>query len=451
MACLPGRSLNMIKQKRSSLAKAKLLQLTVLLLFCVFLAACNGNSEDIQQPADYGSYGQRFALSLARQYPLRSPGSSQEKKAADMITSALQEEGFSPEISQFYYKDEAGNVFSSRNISVLIPGTGFVRQDEAGNEIFFQRQVIIGAHYDSFYSEKDVADYKLEKEADETAEEPARSRSASAGIIPEPTLDMYDGIHDNASGIGALMTIARQIKEYEYGYDVYLVAFGAGKAGQAGARSLAGKMTPEQVKATDAMYCIDAIYAGDKVYAHAGRNSVRPFYRKSYEMRRKLYEVTDVFYENELYTKNGYMLYTNQANYDVELPEIATPVLFREWSFNESDYLPFDDLGIPIVYFESYDYDVQAYAEARESKNPAFTSSNGAIRNTHFDSTVYLNLLMNQRRAADTAQNAPRVDHLTRRINNTAFVILEAVDKGVHDALAYHEKASGSEDEAEAG
>jgi alkaline phosphatase isozyme conversion protein len=191
---------------------------------------------------------------------------------------------------------------------------------------------------------------------------------------------------------------------------------------------------------TDVMYCIDSIYAGDKIYAHAGQNSVRGYYRKSYEMRRKLYEVTDVFYEFELYTNNNYMLYTNQGNYDVAVDGISTPVLYREWTMTASDYLPFDALDIPIVFFESYDYDGKKLEDLKESKNPAFTSTSGAIRRTTFDSTAYLNMIMNQqRRAVQTITGQTQkqtVDHLTKRINNTAFVILEAIRKGVHDAEA---------------
>ncbi len=434
----------MTRQKRQTLARRLLVFSLILLGLSLFLTACSSEIEE-KKPADYGSYGQRFALDLARSFPLRSPGSEQEKKAGDLIIAALQAEGLQVEVNQFYHQAEDGKVISSRNISVLIPGSGFIRQSEAGPGEIFRRQVIIGTHYDTYFSTEDLLE--LQAAAAETAEEtePTVTKAASAGIIQEPTLAQYDGIHDNASGVGTLLTIARQLKEYQFGYDVYLVAFGAGQAGQAGARSFASKLTKEQIKATDAMYCIEAIYAGDKVYAHAGRNSVRPYYRKSYELRRKLYEVTDVFYENELYTKNAYMLYTNQANYDVELAGVSTPVLYREWTLNDSDYLPFDDLGIPIVFFESFDYDVKDLADAKESKNPAFTSSNGAIRQTVFDSSLFLNQLMNQKKANSEAVAGG--DHLTRRINNTAFVILEAVAKGVHDAEVYIEQAN---DEPEA-
>jgi alkaline phosphatase isozyme conversion protein len=423
---------------------------TLLLSLVIMATGCSEVEEITGQSADYGVYGSRFALSLARQYPNRSPGSEQEKLAGDLIIRTLSDTGYEPVVTTFFFTDETEELRSSRNIIVKIPGSGFVRTDEAGNSETFRRQVIVGAHYDTFFSAEDVAAYKLTVEPT-PAPTPRPTGAADpddAGVTPavtdetvkEPTLIEYDGIHNNASGIGALITLARALKSVSMGYDVVIVAFGAGEAGQAGARAFADKMTDAEIAMTDAMYCIDSIYAGDKIYAHAGQNSVRGYYRKSYEMRRKLYEVTDVFYEFELYTNNNYMLYTNQGNFDVSVDGISTPVLYREWTMTASDYLPFDALDIPIVFFESYDYDGKKLEDLKESKNPAFTSTSGAIRRTTFDSTAYLNMIMNQQRRAVqiiTGQTQKQtVDHLTKRINNTAFVILEAIRKGVHDAEA---------------
>ncbi|MDW7657776.1 MAG: M28 family peptidase [Bacillota bacterium] len=422
---------------------------TLLIALVIMTTGCSEVEETTDKLADYGVFGSRFALSLARQFPNRSPGSEQEKLAGDLIIRTLTDAGYKPDVKTFFFTDATEQMRSSRNIIVKIPGSGFVRTDESGNSESFRRQVIVGAHYDTFFSVEDVAAYKLTVEptpsptprptGDTTDPDETDDESADEDeTVKEPTLIEYDGIHNNASGIGALITLAREINSARLGYDVVIVAFGAGEADQAGARAFADKMTDDEIAMTDVMYCIDSIYAGDKIYAHAGQNSVRGYYRKSYEMRRKLYEVTDVFYEFELYTNNNYMLYTNQGNYDVTIDGISTPILYREWTMTVSDYLPFDDLDIPIVFFESYDYDAKELEDLKESKNPAFTSTSGAIRRTPFDSTAYLNMIMNQqRRAVQTITGQTQkqmVDHLTKRINNTAFVILEAIRKGVHDA-----------------
>ncbi len=426
----------------------KLTALALALVLVLLLPACQNEEPEEPSYADYGTFGSKFALRLARTYPFRSPGSTQEKAAGDLIVSALEDMGYTPAVTRFTYSGLDGTYRSSRNISVTIPGTGFMRAREDGTWETFRRQVIVGAHYDTFVSVQDVEAYRQTTEPpaaptpvptpdpDESGETTTTSSAASS--VPEPTLPDYDGIHDNASGIGALLMLAREIRQEKPGYDVVLVAFGAGEDGQAGARKFASSMSKSDIARTDAMYCMDSIYAGDKVYVHAGRNSLRAYNRKSYELRRKLYEATDVFYEHELYTNNNYMLYTNQASFDLELDGFSTPVLYREWSLNDSDYLPFDELDIPIVFFESFDYDGKSLEDIKESKNPAFSETGGTVRHTPFDSTVYLhyitNLAVTARVSLSSNADKQTVDQLTKRVNNTAFVILEAILKGVHDA-----------------
>ena len=82
-------------------------------------------------------------------------------------------------------------------------------------------------------------------------------------------------VDDNASGIGCLMTCAKEIQNYEnLGFDVYIVAFGAGNDDYAGARHFYASLSEEERASIEVMYCIDSIYAGDKIYASAGWNSL---------------------------------------------------------------------------------------------------------------------------------------------------------------------------------
>jgi alkaline phosphatase isozyme conversion protein len=427
---------------------ARLFRLISLGLFLVLLftslSACTPEEEDNSEPARFGLYGSDFARRLAHVYPFRSPGSTQEKAAGDLIIKELEKAGFEPEIQSFRFADDEGRIRASRNIFVTLQGSGFIRPHDDGENEELYRQVIVGAHYDTFYSKEDLEAYRLSTEptTEETTTETEEDPDDYNMIMDIPTLLDYNGIHDNASGIGALMLLARQLKDETFGYDVVLVAFGAGEAQQAGARAFVREMSDEDIEQTDVMYCMDSIYAGDKIYAHAGQNSVRSFYRKSYELRRKLYEVTDVFYEFLLYTHNDYMLYTNQSSIDVSIEGEgwSTPILYREWTFTESDYIPFDEEGIPIVFFESFDYDAKTLEDMKESKNPSFTSTGGAIRHTYFDSTEFLDLVTNEQRTTlrsdenDDGEDEEEVDHLTKRINNTVFLILESIKKGIHDA-----------------
>ena len=419
------------------LASYRLLLVTLAVLLAVMpLAACDSGEETEISLAEYGSYGADFALKLATEYPNRSPGSDQEQAAGDLIIKEFKSLGYTPIVTTFTFADNEGNSFTSRNIAVLIEGSGFNRTLPSGQIDSFKSQVIVGAHYDTTVTAEQAAAAQPTTEETTTAA-PGETSETSDTSVPVPTLADCDGIHDNASGIGTLMTIAREIKKYQFGYDVILVAFGAGSAGQAGSRWFSSQLGTADLSKTNVMYCIDSIYAGDKIYAHAGRRSALGGDRKDYEKRRKLYEVTDVFYENELYTNNAYMLYTNQSSLMLELEGFSEKVVYREWSLNDSDYLPFDDQGIPVVFFESFDYNEDSLEDMKESQNPAFGETGGMIRGTNFDASDFLQQLLNTKLTAATGDDAEAqktVDKLVKRINNTSFIILEAINKGIHNA-----------------
>ncbi|MDD2579021.1 MAG: M28 family peptidase [Eubacteriales bacterium] len=449
----------------------------VLALSSFLLAACsNGEPDQPQRIADYGRYGAAFAEKFAENYPYRSPGSAMEKAASQLIIKELTSLGYDPQLDPFTYSDQDGNVRYSRNIWIRIPGTGWT--DEQG--MLEHRQVIIGAHYDTaidqMFAESQVVP---ETEEETTASETETATDPDASEEPVvrndeilPDWQSYNGIHDNAAAIGALLTIARELRDKTLKHDVILVAFGAGEAKQAGSSHFAASMSADEIAATDAMYAMDRLYAGDKIYAHSGWNSLRGSEEKDYQLRRKLYELTDVFFEYELYTNNGYMLYTNQNIFSVALPAAEPepveteeqaeapagetegesteltdeapelppePVyIYREWTVHESDYRPFDQLGIPIVFFDSGDYKIEAPEEFQESHHPVFSTTNGRVSHTGFDSVTLLDqifsLVARDDQASEDAEEdviALLDDQLKRRINNTAFLIMEAIDRDV--------------------
>ena len=424
------------------------------LSFIIGLTACLEETEvDEAKPADYGSFGYDVAVELATKWPNRSPGSVQEKQAAEYIAETFQSLGYDPEVMPFTYVDDNGDIQSSQNVIVRIKGDGFTVADDRGTHKQVEMQAIIGAHYDvavtkeqSQAAEDETSETTQETEEviddeneDEEEEETQEDTLYTEVELPMPTLAEFDGIHNNASGVGSLLTIARQIKSQSTRYDIVLIAFGAGNAGQAGSRAYAAEMSDEEIANTDVMYNIDGIYAGDKVYAHSGQNSVAGTNQKIYEKRRKLYQATDVYYENELYTNNQFALYTNQSGIEVPWGEDGTgTATYREWTFRESDHSPFDKLNISVVFFESYDYDASNLDNMKESSNPAFAATNGFISNTAFDSSKYLENLfaLNQTDTSTLSENeSADTDLLTRRINNVSFVIEQAIHKGLHNAV----------------
>lgn len=367
--------------------------LIITLILSIGITACNSDTTT-KSNINIGLEGVDFAKSLSNMYPFRKAYSAEEKAASALIIETLDDMGYEPKITEFTNKNK-----KSQNIILKIPGTGFTL-DESSNSVNatgsaagtsksassgqteIKRQVIIGAHYDTLLGVDDKAKY------------------------PE-----FDGIQDNSSGIGALISIAKEMRRQRYGYDVVLIFFGAGHDSFAGAANYAKSMTSKEIADTDAMYCIESIYAGDKLYAHAGLNSLEP--GRKYIKRRKLYELSDVAIENVI------DLRFNESDLDVDVNSDGKKDVYREITVNKSDYSVFDPLRIPCVYIESFDYFASTQAGQLESKNPFFAETKGKIESTKFDSFKTLSPILEK-------------DRLENRIKNTAFLIIKALEKGIY-------------------
>jgi len=369
----------------------------MLLLFAFTLGACGADDEaKVVKPAQYGTYGEQIALTLSSEYPYRKAFSEQEKQAGLYVKAEFEKLGYEVEEQVF---SSADGTRQSVNYIVSIPGDGLMWRDSEGEYVSTRKTVIVGAHYDSNV--------------------PAMEDTEMAG---------YDGIQDNASGIGCLLTLAKEIKAQKFGYDVVIVAFGGGSADFAGARAYAAKMTTEELAAVDVMYCIESIYAGDKLYASSGHNSLEA--GKKYDKRRKLYEAYDVVYNSTLNSQNNVDLYYNMSGIDLDVNGDEIPDIYREVTIEKSDYIPFDDAGIPIVFFESFDYNFSSLELMKETKNLNLQEVGGRVRGTRLDSYQLLLPELGE-------------DRLMSRINNTAFIILEAIAKGSHDAVSLSDYNAG--------
>lgn len=374
----------------------KLLALILsLIIFIIPVMGCSDDDDETALQADYGTYGADIARELSSLYPYRRAYTAEEAAAGEYIRSKFEELGY--EVSRQEFSNLYGG--TSSNYIVNISGKGFFSIDEYGNPQEVRRTIVIGAHYDDSFSQDQV----------------------------DPSY-AYDGISDNASGIGVLLTIAAQISNYEdLSFDVILVAFGAGNDDFAGARAFADSLTDEVASSIDCMYCIDSIYGGDKVYASAGYNSL--LMSQKYQMRRKLYQAYDVVYDSLLYTQYGFSLYYNECGIITDLNGDGYADIYREVSTNKSDYVPFDEMNIPIVYFDSAEYNFSNMEDMKDSKNLNLQEFGGMIRSTPLDSTLLL----------DSFKVNEEEDLLQIRINCVAYIILESMMKGSDYAMTYSE------------
>ena len=409
--------------------------------------------------ARFGSLGRSYALDMVETYPFRSSASKEEEQFADYLVNELTKLRVSVEKIPFQYRSEDGTEKKSFNVVARFKGRGFEpleleaddplkgSKEMTAPEQLEGRKIILGAHYDSAISKEEADASVIAPEGEAALDEFGNLLPAEARPLP---LTEADGIDDNASAVACLLTVANLFVGEQPAYDVDIVFFGAGHDGFAGAKAYAASIPDEEKALIDAMINLDSIYAGDKVYAHAGVNSVQNAGYKSYALRRKLYECTDVYYDNYLLTRNGFALYTNQMGCDKELN--GETVVYREWSTRESDHSPFDRLGLPIVFFESADYDVEdCQLEVKESNDPYFAPVEGMIRGSAYDSSKrllqyfvpegqakdvgYFGSSENQEDKEDEEDEEDdaylkRVDRLEIRINNLAFIITEVCHKG---------------------
>ena len=432
----------------------------LLLGFCLLtqsfaLSSCSVLQRGERAPltvARYGGGGRKSSLDIVQNYPFRAPGSPEEKALAEWLKAELEHLGLQVEMQSFQVGGK-----SSQNVLATIKGKGFKPVESQNDELMAQsaemqhpadlegRRLILGAHYDTLYSRAQAEEKDQEAQTAEVDEE--GNPVASDPNLPK--LAQSDGIDDNAAALGVLLQTARLLAVKPAAYDVTIAFFGAGHADFAGAKFAADQLSPAEREKIDALVVLDSIYAGDKVYAHAGQNSVESGEKKKYALRRKLYECTDVYYDNLLLTRNGFALYTNQAGCEKELAGVGK-CIYREWTEKKSDYSPFDQLGIPIVFFDSGDYDIeQCDSPVKESNDPFFASVNGMIAGSGFDSSDrLLNYFVSEKQqknrdrfgrseetsplseerqslAAESSQDdyLSEADRLEIRINNLAFIL----------------------------
>ena len=374
----------------------------VLALVCtMLLSACRSNT--VPEIMEYDDYGKKVALNIAENYPKRVAGSESETAVADLIKKEFESFGYNVE-NQSIELESGGH---SRNLIVKIPGKGFVAEEDTDSELDF-----------SIYERRAKEEYGLFR----------RKVIVAARYDSNPNApDNNDGISDNASGIGALLTLAKQLKEYTMGYDVELVALGAGFSNNAGSRKLLESKSPEEIKNIDAFYELRSLYGGDKLYAHSGWSSTYP--KQKYKLRQPAYQLAEVAYDESVSYYTGVVLYQNQISLQIdnmllntEAPEgfgeAPGKIVFREMSENESDYREFDKRGVPVVYLESYNYSGESMDDISENRNPNFSSTNYIVRGTDFDNI-------------ETLGNYSEEDLLQNRINASAFMVLKSIETGV--------------------
>ena len=142
------------------------------------------------------------------------------------------------------------------------------------------------------------------------------------------------GADDNASGVAVMLEVAERIARYKQEYDLVFVAFGAEEAGLLGSFHYVDNMSEPDIARAIAMINFDSLIVGDKLYIHAGSNEktwARDEMLRLIRLRKLPIEM--------------------QPGLNPNYPAGLTPDWF-------SDYTAFNQAGIPIVAFESTNWEI---------------------------------------------------------------------------------------------
>ena len=142
-----------------------------------------------------------------------------------------------------------------------------------------------------------------------------------------------------------MLEVAQRIAKYKPEYDVVFVAFGAEEVGLKGSAYFANNMAPADKARAIAMVNFDSLIVGDKLYIHAGANEktwARDEMLRLIRLRNLPIEI--------------------QPGLNPDYPAGFTPDGF-------SDYTAFNQAGIPVVAFESTNWeigDLDGYEQTEE-------------------------------------------------------------------------------------
>lgn len=187
----------------------------------VGLAGCGSSNIMDAPPAEERAL--QYIGQLSEVIGKRPAGSVNEAKSRTYIASEFSRLGYEVTIQPFSFQRNTMTI-ESANVIAVRKGRG-------------EQEVIVGGHYDS---------------------------------VAEGT---GTGASDNASGIGVMLAIARDLSSSDLAYTLKFVAFGAEEPGLLGSAYYVSRMTEEEIARTTGMINLDTVIGGDKLYVYGGEGA----------------------------------------------------------------------------------------------------------------------------------------------------------------------------------
>ncbi|WP_045784921.1 aminopeptidase [Chania multitudinisentens] len=191
-----------------------------------------------------GQFAAQQTRYIATHFPGRMVGTAAESHAADYLKQQFTQMGYPSHLRSFNAsylytnKDASEDWFSTRVTSVIAAKKGIQAQ-----------QIIIVAHFDTYT--------------------PRSSNELDNGL-GGLTLQ---GVDDNASGVGVMLELAKQMKDIPTNYNLRFIATSGEELNSLGARNYLKHMTQEERNNTLLVINLDNLITGDRLYFHSGRNT----------------------------------------------------------------------------------------------------------------------------------------------------------------------------------
>lgn len=276
---------------------------------------------------DYGIPAYNFLKHIQSNYPGRVAGTEKETEMAVFILSVLLNGGYAESdiaIESFEIDDSTPmmdeaiqNVFDGGEKSNSSQNILITKKGES------EKTIIVGAHYDS------------------------------AGT---------HGVDDNGSGVSvALENALRMVNTPTY-YTIQYVFFGSEEPGMYGSRAYVESLSENERENIILMINIDTVLAGDYLYLYGGKVNDNGTVDNT-EAVFKAYEIV------------------KEIGLNIQLPPDGNNDYPYPTGQKRSDHAPFNDIGIPYIYFEANNW---------ENGSPVETEKNGLIMHTDMDDLDFI-------------------------------------------------------------
>ncbi|KKK33578.1 peptidase M28 [Mesobacillus campisalis] len=218
---------------------------------------------------------------LSEKIGSRVTGTEGEAKAKEYVKQQFERMGYATEVQPFSFI-RRGVSYDSANVVAYKQGKS-------------DKQVIVGAHYDSVAAGK--------------------------------------GTDDNASGVGVMLEVAEVLSKIKTPYSIVFIAFGAEEGGLNGSKYYAKQMSAEEIASTVGMINLDSLAVGDKMYVHGSAGDAG-------FMREQALNIAE------------------KKKLDIGINPGLNPDYPAGTTGDWSDHAPFNSLGIPFAYFESTNWEI---------------------------------------------------------------------------------------------